>query len=170
VSRATDPADKATHAAHELRALIRTTHEAAQDLRAAAREARVLVDAYAHDQVQHVMDDYTAKAQVLADGFFQEMKADIESTRAKVTEIMAHIAMTHLTIITHLNEIAALTFDPPTTPPEVRRDAIIGLGRALEKAYEHAGVDYAQVLAQLELRGVTARAEATTSRSEPRTR
>lgn len=73
-----DPTDKAERAAAELRALTRAAHEAAQDLRAAMREARAQVDGYLHDEVQKALDHYTSVMQAEVSGWNADARADSE--------------------------------------------------------------------------------------------
>lgn len=111
-----DPADKAQRAMDELRALIREAHKAAQELRAAAKAARVQVDGYLHNEVQTAMDAYTSQMQAAVDSWGSEARADVLRVMRNLNEAMDSVCKV---VVNGLRD--------PDSPTSLTADIVIDL-------------------------------------------
>lgn len=137
--------DKAQQAASELRELIRQAHEAAQDLRAAAREARALVDQYAHDQVETALNEYTKMMAEHVSDVESHIVDDMLEVKAKSSRALQSIGDAHTEIFAGLMELSTLSTQPPRDDFFERRKALIECGKRLKAAYERAGIQWRTV-------------------------
>lgn len=110
------PEERAAAAVAELKAATRAAHEAAQELRAAMREARTQVDGYLHDQVQAAIDKYTTDMQAAVDGWSADARADAHRVIKNLNEAMNSVCQI---IISGLHD--------PTTDQNLHADIVIDL-------------------------------------------
>jgi hypothetical protein len=135
-------AERTQQAAQELKALTRAAHEAAQDLKAVIKHGHEQVDAYARDQVQAALNNYTAQVEHAVHQFLREAVADI-NTQMQALYAANRLAVEDWTALYHAfagTLIAGLA--EPTGTVREKREELVALGRRMAAAMARLGIEY----------------------------
>lgn len=150
------PEERAAAAVAELRAVTRAAHEAAQELRAAMREARTQVDGYLHDGVQRALDQYTAMIQEQIDKAVKILDMTTVARLNQMKTALQRVADNHIGVYVALARHMDLGTSLPENGMMQHRLLVESAVARITEAYGAAGLsmtgwqDSPEVLAWLE--------------------